>query len=225
MALLFALLLTALSAPAEPAMGEVAVTATQIELPPAHLEGDLSVERALARRRSLRRYAGTPPTLAQVAQLLWAAQGVTDREGHRTAPSAGALYPLEVTLVVGEVEGLAPGLYRYRPENHTLVQVAAGDHRPALGRAARGQSWVARAPASLVLAAVHRRTAVKYGSRAPRYVQMEVGCAAENVYLQAESLGLGTVFVGAFDDQAVQKAVQLAPDEEPLAILPFGRRP
>lgn len=225
MALFLALLLTTLQVPAGSAERGSTATATEIELPPARLEGDLSVERALSLRRSLRRYATAPPTLAQVAQLLWAAQGVTDPEGHRTAPSAGALYPLEVILVAGEVAGLEPGLYRYRPQGHSLLKIADGDHRPALGRAAHGQSWVARAPASLVLAAVLHRTAVKYGSRAGRYVQMEVGCAAENVYLQAESLGLGTVFVGAFDDPAVHKALQLAGDEEPLAILPFGRKP
>jgi SagB-type dehydrogenase family enzyme len=197
----------------------------EVRLPEPRSTGEVTVESALRHRRSRRSYADEPLTLAEASQLLWAAQGVTDRaDGGRTAPSAGALYPLEVYLAAGEVTGLEAGIYRYRPASHTLTRVAAGDRRDAIAGAAGRQGWVRRAPAVIVIAAVPRRTAVKYGSRAERYVHMEVGAAAENVYLQAEALGLATVFVGAFDDRALHAAAHLGDGEEPLAVLPVGKR-
>jgi SagB-type dehydrogenase family enzyme len=182
----------------------------------------MSVEEALRRRRSLREFRPAPLALTEAAQLLWAAQGRTAEDGRRSAPSAGALYPLEVFLVAGRVEGLAPGVYRYRPDGHVLERVTEGDRRRALSEAALGQAWVRSAPAALVLAAVHERTARKYGRRAERYVHIEVGTAAQNVALQAVALGLGTVLVGAFDDAELARASGLAPEERPLAILPVG---
>jgi SagB-type dehydrogenase family enzyme len=193
-----------------------------IRLPEPRAPGATSVEEALRRRRSLREFRPTPLTLAEAAQLLWAAQGRTAEDGRRTAPSAGALYPLEVFLVAGRVEGLAPGVYRYRPDGHILEPVIEGDRRRALSEAALGQGWVGGAPAALVVAAVEERTARKYGRRAERYVHIEVGAAAQNVALQAVALGLGTVVVGAFDDAAVARVAGLAPEERPLAILPVG---
>jgi len=195
-----------------------------VRLPPPRTSGDTSLEETLARRRSVRRYASQPLTLAEVGQLLWAAQGETDAEGHRAAPSAGALYPLEITVVAGHVEGLAPGVYRYRPARHDLQRRATGDRRAALARAAGTQAWIRHAPAVLVVAGVVQRTAVKYGGRARRYVHLEAGAAAENAHLQAVALGLGMVMVGAFDDHAVQEVAALAPDEEPFLLLPVGRR-
>jgi SagB-type dehydrogenase family enzyme len=176
----------------------------------------------LQQRRSVRRLAATPLALADLAQLLWAAQGVTDAQGHRTAPSAGALYPLEVLLVAGRVDGLAPGVYRYRPGEHALVKVAAGDVRDQVAAATRGQPWVAEAPALLVIAADVARTAARYGARADRYVQVEAGHAAQNVYLQCAARGWATVTVGAFDDAKLRQAVGLAPDRMVLALMPVG---
>lgn len=210
-------------APLDPAGGE-APEATAVELPAPRPEGGVSVEGALAGRRSVRSYSGEPLSLAEAAQLLWAAQGITGPDGKRAAPSAGALYPLEIYLAAGAVEGLAAGVYRYRPAHHDLVPVEPGDHRAELAAAAGGQRWVRSAAAVLVVAAVYERTAVKYGRRASRYVHMEVGAAAENVYLQAGALGLGTVAVGAFDDGAVARALGLPPEQEPLLLLPVGRR-
>jgi SagB-type dehydrogenase family enzyme len=197
-------------------------TSSSVDLPePIRVEA-VSVGEALARRRSVRAFTGRALTLAEVATLLWAAQGRTGPEDFRTAPSAGALYPLEIHLAVGKVEGLAPGIYRYVPDRHRLEQVAVGDARGALARAALGQSWIADAPVILVIAAVPSRTAAKYGERSARYIAMEAGHAGQNVYLQAVALGLGTTVVGAFDDGRVKDVARLAADQEPLALYPVG---
>jgi SagB-type dehydrogenase family enzyme len=199
------------------------VPLTSIPLPAPDREGGLPVESALQQRRSVRHLSPTSLSLPQVAQLLWAAQGITDDYGFRTAPSAGALYPLEMYLVAGAVEQLPAGLYHYNPKRHALVLQQTGDVRAPLADAALQQHYVHNAPAVLVIAAVYARTAHKYGSRAKRYVRIEAGSAAQNVYLQATSLGLGTVYVGAFDDSAVQQVLGLPADHEPLALMPVGR--
>jgi SagB-type dehydrogenase family enzyme len=192
-------------------------------LPEPSLDGEVAVERALALRRSLREFAPEPLPLSAVSQLLWAAQGITDAAGLRTAPSAGALYPLEVYLVAGDVSGVRPGVYRYDPRRHRLVLGSEGDPRAGVARAALSQDWVAEAPAIVVLAAVYERTARKYGERAPRYVHMEVGHAAQNVYLQAVALGLGTTMVGAFHDEQVARVLGLPRHAKPLGLLPVGK--
>ena len=193
-------------------------------LPDPARTGEVSVERALAQRRSQRSYGTDPLTLDQVGQVLWAAQGISHGD-RRTAPSAGALYPLTVFLVAGEIQDLPPGVYRYQPGRHGLEGVVEGDRRRALARAALGQDWVRQAPAVLVLVATYDRTTGKYGDRGRRYVHMEVGHAAQNVYLQAEALGLATVMVGAFRDTAVARVLDLGPDRVPLALLPLGPSP
>jgi SagB-type dehydrogenase family enzyme len=191
-------------------------------LPPPRTEGAHSVEALLARRRSVRDFGATPLNLEQVGQLAWAAQGITDTRGLRAAPSAGALYPLELYLVAGRVEGLEPGVYLYRPRGHLLEQTTEGDRRTQLATAALGQAWLAEAPAVFVIAAICERTAVKYGARAPRYVQIEVGHAAQNLFLQATALGLGTVVVGAFRDEQVARVLALPPPTKPIALMPLG---
>ena len=196
--------------------------ATFVDLPEPRHGGDVAVEQALAMRRSIRQYADTPLSLAGLAQLAWSAQGITDSAGHRTSPSAGALYPLELYVVAGEVLGLEAGIYRYVPAGHRLVRHTDGDARGAVARAALQQSWIADAPAILVLAGVTERTAGKYGNRAPRFVHIEVGHAAQNVYLQAEALGLGTCIVGGFDNVQLKRVLALRDAEAPLAILPVG---
>lgn len=194
----------------------------RIPLPDPRISSDVSVEEALRNRRSVRDYSRSKLELAELSQMLWSAQGRTSRSGFRTAPSAGGLYPLELYVVAGDVGGLSPGVYRYRPKSHELIFVAAGDRRKALASAAVDQAWVRRAPAILTLSAVFERTRKKYGRRSTRYVHIEVGSAAQNVYLQAESLGLVTVFVGAFDDARVQEVLQLPADHEPLGLMPVG---
>jgi SagB-type dehydrogenase family enzyme len=194
-----------------------------VQLPEPRARGELSVEEALRKRRSVREYAPGPLELADVAQILWAAQGLTHPDGYRTAPSAGALYPLEIYLVAGEVADLRAGTYRYRPREHDLVAVAEGDLRGTLASAALGQDCVGEAPAVLVITGVYERTARKYGARARRYVQIEVGHAVQNVYLQAAAGGLAAVIVGAFDDAGVQAVLGLPADHAPLALMPLGR--
>jgi SagB-type dehydrogenase family enzyme len=193
-----------------------------LELPGPRRESPVSIEEALHERRSVREYAREPVTLAEVAQLLWAAQGITDtRGGLRTAPSAGALYPLELYLVAGNVSGLPDGVYRYRPQQHRLLQIHAGDRRAALAEVALRQDFLRESAGIFVFTAVPGRTTAKYGRRGIRYVYMEAGHAAQNVYLQAASLRLGTVVVGAFHDEDVQQALQI--EEDPLYLMPFGR--
>jgi SagB-type dehydrogenase family enzyme len=175
-------------------------------------------------RRSVRQYSDEPLRLPELAQLLWAAQGITSPRGFRTSPSAGALYPLEVYAVVGSVEDIAPGIYWYHTREHELVSVADGDQRDALADAALGQSFVGEAAVDLVVTAIYERTTVKYGERGVRYVHIEAGHAAQNVLLQATALGLGAVPVGAFLDQSVARILDLPDDENPLYIIPVGRR-
>jgi len=196
---------------------------TEIKLPSPRHESNVSVEEALLKRRSIRDYSNKPLTLQEVSQLLWAGQGITDPRGLRTAPSAGATYPLETYLVVGAVEGLDRGVYRYNPEGHKLIKVIDGDLRTELVAAALGQDWVKDAAINIVFAAVYERTTRRYGDRGIKYVHMEAGHAAQNVYLQAVALKLGTVVVGAFYDEQVKKVLSLPKGEEPLYIMPVGR--
>lgn len=199
---------------AAPPSAPVAVT----PLPTPAVSGDVSLEAALAGRRSVREFSDRPLAAAELGQLLWAAQGITDPRGYRTAPSAGALYPLEIYVVT------AGGLYHYQPARHALAVVGGSDVRQALYEAALRQEAVSRAPAVFVIAAVYERTAVKYGAeRSPRYVHLEAGHAAQNVLLQAVALGLGAVPIGAFDDGAIQEAMGLPAEEQPLYLIPVGR--
>ncbi|HWI81393.1 SagB/ThcOx family dehydrogenase [Ramlibacter sp.] len=193
-----------------------------IALPAVAQEAGASLRSALLRRRSVRDYASQPLPLAAVARLLWAAQGITAGEGRRTAPSAGALYPLELHLVAARVNGLAPGAYRYAAPSHSLHRVTGESVLPVLAQAAFSQQAVASAAAVVVFAAVEERTARKYGARSGRYVSFEAGAASQNLALDAAAQGLGTVVVGAFDDDAVARALRLPPGERPLALMPVG---
>lgn len=199
----------------------VSIDGGTVYLPPPRSEGGYSVEQALSSRRSVRMYAPRPVSLSDMSQILWSCQGISGPGGFRTAPSAGALYPLEVYLVAGEVEGLSPGIYHYLPADHTLVAIRSGDFRNELAESALNQTAVRDAPAVLVITAVYDRTTGKYGERGIRYVDMEAGHAAENVYLQAGSLGIGTVSIGAFHDGGVQ-GILLLGEEEPLYLMPLG---
>ncbi len=191
--------------------------AETVELPKPVREGRMSVEEAIARRRSVREFGKETLSAQQVSQLLWAAQGITHREGRRTAPSAGALYPLELYVATPD------GLFRYEPQPHRLRRLANRDLRPAIFRAALEQDAIREAPAVFVFAAVYERTAGKYGEgRTPRYVHMEAGHAAQNLLLEAVALGLGGVPVGAFHDGEVQKVLSLPRDQRPLYLIPIG---
>ncbi len=194
-----------------------------IKLPDPAPVGKTSIEQALRERRSIRFYKNLPLTMAELSQLLWSVQGMTT-PGRRTVPSAGALYPLEIYAVVGKVTDMPSGVYRYIPQGHELQRVMDGDRRAALVDAALGQVSVRNAPVVLVISAVYDRTTAKYGKRGIRYVHMEAGHAAQNVYLQAVSLGLGTFVIGAFDDDRVKKTIGMTEQEQPLSLMPVGKK-
>lgn len=217
----FAVLLSiAGSAAAVPAEGH---NMDAIHLPSPRLDSNFSVERALKQRRSVRNFSGAALTLAETGQLLWAAQGVTHSDGLRTAPSAGALYPLEIILVAGNVTGLAPGVYAYTPAGHTLKALAAGDRRAALAQVALNQQWMQDAPAVIAFCAVETLATRKYGGKGVSYIYIEVGHAAQNVFLQAQALGLGAAVVGAFDEAPLAALLQLPREQRPLYLMPVGR--
>jgi len=196
-------------------------TSDVIKLPAPLYDSDTSVEAALLDRRSVREYRDEPLTRGELSQLLWAAQGTTGRG--RTAPSAGGLYPLEVYVVVGNVEGTAPGVYKYRPDGHELLKISAGDKRGELSDAALGQASVKNGAVDIVIAGVYERTTGKYGPSGEKYVHMEAGHTSQNIYLQAASLHLGTVAIGAFLDDGVRKATGMRGEEQPLYVMPVGR--
>jgi len=217
-ALFFSLLV--LAVPGD-AIGEKTI----LLLPAQKTKGPLSLEETLACRRTRRDFQAKPLLLEELAQLLWAAQGITGADGTlRTAPSGGALYPLDVYAVVGEasVRGLEAGVYHYLPSQHALEKLGSTDLRDAMARACLRQTWMGDAPVSLVLTAEYRRIEGKYGSRGRRYALIEVGHAGQNIFLQAEALGLGAGIVGAFDDAALAKALELPRAHEPLIVMPVG---
>ena len=197
--------------------------ARPIALPEPDLKGRQTLERTVMRRRSIREFAPGAMSVAELGQLLWAAQGVSDPSGLRTAPSAGALYPLELYAIVGGSGDLEAGIYHYLPRRHGLELVAQGDFRAEFAAAALMQDWTARASLVLIVAAAFARTTVKYGERGRRYVAIEAGHAVQNVYLQAVALGLGATEVGAFGDDAVARLVGLPSGEEPVTSVVVGR--
>lgn len=188
-----------------------------LDLPSPLRKGKMSLEELLDKRTSVRSFSGRNLTRQELAQLLWAAQGITRSWGARTAPSAGALFPLEVYAVLKE------GVFHYSAVKHKLVRTTEGDLRSVLAQAALNQNCLKEAPAVFVITAVYERTARKYGSRAERYVKIEAGHAAQNLLLQAAAMGLVAVPVGAFHDQQVQQALRLPADHEPIYLVPVGR--
>lgn len=185
-------------------------------LPAPCLSGDCSLEEALSQRRSVRRFTDEGLTTQEIAQLLWAAQGITREWGGRTAPSAGALYPLELYVATPE------GLYHYVPQGHKTKILSGDDLRAEIWTAGLKQDAIRDAPAVFVIAGVYERTAGKYGDRAVRYVHMEAGHAAQNLLLQAVALDLGGVPIGAFHDEQLQSVLSLPGDHEPLYVIPVG---
>lgn len=196
-----------------------------IRLPEPTLKGTTSVEEIISKRRSIRQFRTESVTLAQLSQLLWAAQGKTLNNGHRSVPSAGATFPLEIYIFVGEgmVENLCAGIYHYEVVNHSLSLYLEGDLRHKLAEAALEQESIENAPLNLVICANINRTTSVYGKRGERYVLMETGHAGQNISLQAIALGLGTVMIGAFYDEDVSDALKAEKEIIPLYIIPVGK--
>jgi SagB-type dehydrogenase family enzyme len=197
---------TQLAAAAEMSQGP------EITLPAPSLTGGMSLEEALAKRRSVRSFTEGKLTLDQIGQLAWAAQGITDEHGHRTAPSAMAVYPLTVYAVVGE------GAFRYVPQGHKLARISERDVRALLST----QGSVRTAPLDIVIAADFALARARFGERAERFVSIEAGHIAQNVLLQAVALGLGAVPVGGYQEDGVREALGLRAEETPLYVIPVG---
>ncbi len=199
-----------------------------IKLPEPETRGRVSVEEAIYKRRSVRSFADAPLSLKEVSQLLWAAGGKTV-DGitgpTRAYPSAGAVYPLEVYLVAGNVTGLDPGVYRYNWKDNSLIPVREGDFRADLSMASLGQRMITQAPATLVVTMIPAKIVGRYGKRGlEKYTSMDAGHLGQNVHLQAGGMGLGTVMVGAFRDHEVSEVLGIKTREEvPLYIMPVGR--
>lgn len=192
-----------------------------LKLPAPKYTGKISVEAAILNRRSVREFSSEEITLEALSQLLWAAQGITGEEwGYklRSVPSAGALYPVEIYTA------LKKGVYHYLPEEHSLEHVLKEDVRGKLYKASLQQDFIKDAPVVITIAAVFERTKSKYGERGTRYVYAEAGHVSQNIYLQCESLGLGTVAVGAFYDEAVQKVLGLPRNHKPIYLMPVGKK-
>jgi len=193
-------------------------------LPEPAITGEMSIEEALASRRSRRSFQGEALSVEDLSQILWAAYGVTEPgRGLRTAPSAGATYPLEVYVVIGNVSEFDAGVYKYDPFEHRITETKTGDVRNELSAAALNQTMIREAPITIVYTAVFSRIEGRYGQRGrERYVFMEIGHSAQNIYLQAEALGLGTCAIGAFSDSSVRDILEIPADEDPLYFLPVG---
>ena len=189
---------------------------TVINLPEPNKDSAISLEQAITKRRSRRKFILKALTHEQIGQLCWAAQGREAHSRYRTVPSAGATYPLELLVVIRD------GLFQYLPAKHSLKKLTDRDLRAELTSAAWGQKFIADAPLTLVFTAQFGRTTGRYGQRGIRYVYMEAGHAAQNVHLQAEALGLGSVAVGAFDDTSISKVLSLPDNLEPLYMVIVG---
>jgi SagB-type dehydrogenase family enzyme len=198
----------------------------EIHLPPPSRKGTVSLEEAIARRRSVRDFAPEPISQSQLSQMLWAAQGLSNARGRRrTVPSAGATYPLEIFVACGEngVEGIGEGIYHYNVDSHSLMRQYKGDVRLELAQAALDQGFIYEASVDIIICALYPRTLSGYGGRGERYIHMEVGHAGQNIYLQATALGLATVAVGAFYDEPVREVLRLDKQYKPLYIMPVGK--
>jgi SagB-type dehydrogenase family enzyme len=189
-----------------------------IKLPPPRYESEISIEKALLERRSIRSYKEEPLTLNDLSQILWAAQGITEpKRGLRTAPSPRAAYLLEVYVLPGNVTNLPMGMYKYQPQGHELVKISDRDQKAELFKAA-GQAPIKNAPVALVITGLSEKT------QNPAWMYLEAGHVAENVYLQSVSLKLGTVAMAGFKEDEVRKTLNLPEKERVIYIMPMGKK-
>ena len=196
-----------------------------MDLPDPQTDGAISLEKTIKTRRTIRSFTSQQLTLDQFSQLLWAAYGTTEDRGYkRAAASAGALYPMDIYAVIGEngVKGINAGVYHYEPIGHSVSLVLHSDHSKEVARASLGQMWMARAPLNLVITAEYVRITGRYGDRGVRYAMIEAGHIGQNIFLQAEAVGLGAGIVGAYRDEDVIMALGIPRSHEPLLIMPVG---
>ncbi|MGC8659925.1 MAG: SagB/ThcOx family dehydrogenase [Desulfomonilaceae bacterium] len=201
-----------------------------VKLPKPALTSKMSVETGMLRKKSVRHFSAAPLSLEQVSQLLWAANGALPVEAIsgatvKTLPSAGGIYPLEIFLLTGSgtVKGLAPGVYSYNSTSNSLAQISKDDVRVAVAQAALSQLWLANAPIMVVIGGAFAKTTAKYGNRGIQYVYMESGASNQNLYLQAEALGLRLGTVGAFNEAGVSSAMKIPSGITPLLIVAIGK--
>jgi len=212
----FGFLMGGFSFAADEKGGDMQITEKIIKLPAPRLKSNISLEETIYKRRSKRRFTQQGLTLEQVSQILWSAQGITNKAGFRTVPSAGALYPLEIYAMKKD------GFFHYIQEDHKIKLLSNKDLRSRLSDAAWGQSFIEEAPLDIIICAVYSRVTSKYGQRGTRYTDIEVGHAGQNIQLQAVALGLDSCVVGAFGLKEVAGLMNLPKDEEPLYIIPIG---
>jgi SagB-type dehydrogenase family enzyme len=196
-----------------------------MKLPGPKTEGVLSVEQAIGQRRTIRSFSQRTLHRDQLSQLLWAAQGITGVTGFkRAAPSAGALYPMDIYTVLGPecVTRMEAGVYHFEPGDHSLSLISRRDTRDAVARACLSQMWMAEAPLHLIITAEYRRITGKYGNRGVRYAMIESGHIGQNIFLQAEALGLKSGIVGAYHDEKLVEILNLPRTHEPLLVMPVG---
>jgi SagB-type dehydrogenase family enzyme len=198
---------------------------SMITLPAPDTKGGMTLTEALSLRRSIRTYRDAPLSLAEISQLLWSAQGITNERGFRTAPSAGATFPLEMFVLVNNVQGLKKGIYHYIASENALKFIREDDPAADLARACLSQSMITDGGAVLIFAADFDRTTARYGERGIRYVYNEIGHASQNVHLQAAALDLGTVVIGAYRDEEVEEILKLDDPLRVLYLMPVGRIP
>jgi SagB-type dehydrogenase family enzyme len=195
-----------------------------IQLPEPRLDSDVSLEESLYNRRSTRNYGSDPVTLQEVSQLLWAAQGITDTSGHRTAPSAVALYPLSIYVIAGNVPEIMDGVYIYDPEDHSIERSIDGDIRVELATASMGQASVRQGAVSFVVTVDYGKMTARFGDKGERFGTLEAGHAAQNLCLQATALDLGLVTAGAIYDDQVAEVLDLPENLTPLYVIPVGQK-
>jgi len=187
-----------------------------IKLPEPKFKGEFTLEEVLKKRRTCREFVKDKKlTLEQISQLLWATYGITEkRYSLKTAPSAGARYPLDIYVAKED------GVFKYIPEEHSLIEISKEDIREKIAIASYDQDFIADAPCVFIFYAIYERTTSRYGERGIRYVHFDLGHAAQNLLLQAEALSLGACPVGAFNDSEIKKILKVK--GEPLYIVPVG---
>ncbi len=188
-----------------------------IQLAAPRLTGPVALEQAISKRRSIREFINKPLDYVQLGQLAWAGQGITEKQkGLRTAPSAGATYPITLYFATQD------GLFVYQPREHRLQQLQSGDIRVRLAGAAFKQKAVADAGCDIILTGSSRNLRTKFANKSRTYMLLEAGHIAQNIQLQAVALGLGSVTIGGFEARSILKLLHRGTDYEPVYIIPVG---